>query len=131
VTETNQKNLFRIIAGTLMLISGLVSIVLTSGEAIIGSIFLTAGIAFLITGIIRHRKYADDPESDERSQKIGAYGLSYAWLTGLFFMVGLFWLDYLGILMMGTQLALALSIVVLALSALIYQMYLFRKGDVD
>ena len=131
MTETNQRNLFRIIAGTLMLISGLVSIVLTSGEAIIGSIFLTAGIAFLITGIIRHRRYGDDPESDERSKKIGAYGLSYAWLTGLFFMVGLFWLDYLGILMIGTQLALALSIVILALSALIYQLYLFRKGDVD
>lgn len=131
MTETKQRNLFRITAGTLMLISGLVSIVLTSGEAIIGSIFLTAGLAFLITGIIRHRRYGDDPESDERSKKIGAYGLSYAWLTGLFFMVGLFWLDYLGILMMGTQLALALSIVVLALSALIYQMYLFRKGDVE
>lgn len=131
MTETKQRNLFRIIAGTLMLIGGLVSIVLTSGEAIIGPIFLTAGLAFLITGIIRHRKYGDDPESDERSKKIGAYGLSYAWLTGLFFMFGLFWLDYLGILMMGTQLALTLSIVVLALSALIYQLYLFRKGDVE
>jgi hypothetical protein len=131
VIETKQRNLFRIIAGTLMLISGLVSIVLTSGEAIIGPIFLLAGLVFLITGIIRHRKYGDDPESDERSKKIGAYGLSYAWLTGLFFMFGLFWLDYLGILRMGTQLALALSIVVLALSALIYQMSLFRRGDVD
>lgn len=70
-----------------MLISGLVSIVLTSGEAVIGPIFLTAGLAFLITGIIRHRNYGDDPESDERSKKIGAYGLSYAWLIGLFFIV--------------------------------------------
>ncbi|MCX6682443.1 MAG: hypothetical protein NTY71_05605 [Methanoregula sp.] len=131
MTETKQRNLFRIIAGTLMLISGLVSVVLTSGEAVIGPIFLTAGLAFLITGIIRHRNYGDDPESDERSKKIGAYGLSYAWLTGLFFMFGLFWLEYLGILRMGTQLALALSIVVFALSALIYQMYLFRRGDVD
>ena len=131
MTETKQRNLFRIIIGTLMLISGLVSIVLTSGEAIIGPIFLAAGLAFLITGIIRHRNYGDDPESDERSKKIGAYGLSYTWLIGLFFMFGLFWLDYLGILKIGTQLALALSIVVLALSALIYQMYLFRRGDVD
>ena len=126
-----QRNIFRIIIGTLMLISGLVSIVLTSGEAVIGSIFLTAGLAFLITGIIRHRKYGDDPESDERQKKIEAFGLSYAWFTGLFFMFGLFWLEYLGILRMGTQLALALLIVVLALSALIYQMYLFRRGDVD
>jgi len=131
VTETNLRNLFRIIAGTLMLISGLVSIVLTSGEAIIGAIFLTAGLVFLITGIIRHTKYRDGPESDERSKKIGAYGLSYAWLTGIFFMFALFWADYLGILRLSAGVALALSIVVLALSALICQMYFFRKGDIE
>lgn len=113
-----------------MLISGIVSIVLTAGEANIGSMLIAAGVVFLITGISRHRKYGDDPESDERSKKIGAYGLSWAWLTGLFFMFGLFWLDYLGILRLSTQNALALSVVVLALSAVIYQSYLFRKGDV-
>jgi hypothetical protein len=57
--------------------------------------------------------------------------LSYAWLTGIIFMFGLFWLDYANILKMSTQIALALSIVVLSLSGSIYQIYLFRKGDVD
>ncbi len=125
------RNIYRIIIGALMLISGIVSIVLTAGEANIGSMLIAAGIVFLITGISRHRRYGDDPESDERSKKIGAYGLSYAWLTGLFFMFGLFWLDYLSVLKLSTQNALALSIVVLALSAVIYQTYLFRKGDVE
>jgi len=125
------KNIYRIIIGILMIISGIASMILTSGEAIIGTILLVAGLVFLITGITRHRQYGDGPESDERSKKIGAYGLSYAWLTGLFFMFSLFWLDYLGILVLGTQVALALSIVVLALSARIYQIYLFRKGDVE
>jgi len=125
------RNLYRIIIGALMLVSGLVSILLTAGEAITGTILLCAGLAFLITGISRHRRYGDDPESDERSKKIGAYGLSYAWLTGLFFMFGLFWLDYLSVLRLSTQSALAVSILVLALSAVIYQTYLFRKGDVD
>ncbi len=124
------RNLYRIIIGAVMILSGIVSILLTAGEAIISSMLLAAGFAFLITGISRHRKYGDDPESDERSKKIGAYGLSWAWLTGLFFMSGLFWLDYLGILRLSTQNALALSVVVLALSAVIYQSYLFRKGDV-
>ena len=122
-------NIYRFIIGALMLISGLVSIVLTSGEAIIGAIFFTAGLVFLITGIFRHRKYRDGPESDERSKKIGAYGISYAWLTGIFFMFMLFWADYLGVLKLNAQVALAVSIMVLALSALIYQIYLFRKGD--
>ena len=125
------RNLYRILIGILMIISGIASVFLTADEAIIGTILLVAGIAFLITGITRHRQYGDEPESDERSKKIGAYGLSYAWLTGLFFMFCLFWLDYLGIMRLGTQIALALSIIVLALSARLYQVYLFRKGDVE
>ena len=128
---TKQRNLYRIIIGALMLISGLVSIIMTGGEVAIGTILLTAGLVFLITGISRHRRYGDDPESDERSKKIGAYGLSYAWLTGLFFMFGLFWLDYLGVLRLSVQNALVASILVLALSAAIFQTYLFRKGDVE
>lgn len=125
------RNLYRIIIGALMLISGIVSIVLTAGEANIGSMLTAAGIVFLLTGIINHRKFGDDPESDERSKKIGAYGITYAWLTGLLFMFGLFWLDYLSVLRISAQNALALSILVLALSAMIYQAYLFRKGDVE
>lgn len=128
---TKQRNLYRIIIGALMLISGLVSIIMTGGEVVIGTILLTAGLVFLITGISRHRRYGDDPESDERSKKIGAYGLSYAWLTGLFFMFGLFWLDYLGVLRLSVQNALVASILVLALSAAIFQAYLFRKGDIE
>ena len=125
------RNLYRIIIGVLMILSGIVTLLLTSGEAIVGTILLAGGFAFLITGISRHRKYGDDPESDERSKKIGAFGLSYGWLTGLFFMFALFWLDYLNILRLGTQVALALSIIVLALSARVYQVYLFRKGDIE
>jgi hypothetical protein len=130
VRTMKPRNHYRIVIGVVMILSGIVSILLSAGEAIISTMLLAAGFAFLITGISRHRKYGDDPESDERSKKIGAYGLSWAWLTGLFFMFGLFWLDYLGILRLSTQNALALSVVVLILSAVIYQSYLFRKGDI-
>ena len=126
-----ERNLYRIIIGILMLISGFVSLILASGEFVIGSILLVAGITFLIAGVTRHFRDGENPESDERSKKIGAYGLSYGWLTGLLFMFALFWLDYLNFLRLGTQVALALSIVVLALSARMYQIYLFRKGDVE
>ncbi len=125
------RNLYRIIIGVLMLVTGIISIVLNAGQAGIGSILVAAGIVFLITGISHHRKFGNDPESDERSKKIGAYGLSYAWLTGLFFMFGLFWLDNLGVLRLTVQNALMASILVLALSAALYQVYLFRRGDVE
>jgi len=125
------RNLYRITIGAVMIASGILSILLNAGEGIISAMLLAAGFAFLITGIPRHFRYGGEPESDERSKKIGAYGLSYAWLTGLFFMFGLFWLDYLNVLRLSTQNALALSVVVLTLSAVIYQTYLFRKGDVE
>jgi hypothetical protein len=125
------RNLYRIIIGALMAVSGFSVMILTSGEGVTGTILLVGGLAFLLAGISRHRKYGEDPESDERSRKIGAYGLSYAWLTGIIFMFTLFWLDYLGILRLESQISLALSILVLALSARLYQLYLFRKGDID
>jgi uncharacterized membrane protein len=124
------RNLYRIVIGALMIVSGIVSVALTAGEAVVGTILLVAGCAFLFTGIARHRKDGDGPESDERSRKIGAYGLSYAWLTGLLFMFALFWLDYLNLLRLDTQTALVLCILVLAVSARLFQLYLFRKGDV-
>jgi hypothetical protein len=58
------RNFYRIIVGVVFILSGIPSILLSSGEAII------------ITGISRHREYGDDPESDERSKKIGACGVS-------------------------------------------------------
>jgi hypothetical protein len=125
------RNFYRIIIGALMVVSAIIAILLTTGEGITGTILLCAGLAFLITGLTRHQRYGEGPESDERSKKIGAYGLSYAWLTGLIFMFALFWLDSLNILKINTQNALSVSILVLAFSAIVYQTYLFRKGDVE
>lgn len=128
---TKQRNLYRIIIGVLMVISGLISAVFEQGGSIFSTILITGGCAFLAVGILRHRQDGEGPESDERSKKIGAYGLSYAWLTGILFISALYWLDSIGILRLGTQVALPLSVMVLIISALLYQMYLFRKGDVE
>ncbi|MEI8331795.1 MAG: hypothetical protein WCF90_09165 [Methanomicrobiales archaeon] len=114
-----------------MIISGIASIILTLCKAIIGLILLVVGLTFLITSVARQRQYGDEPESDERSKKIGAYRLSYAWLTVVFFMFCLFWLDYLGVLRLWTQVTLALYILVQVLSARVYQLHFFRKRDVE
>jgi hypothetical protein len=113
-----------------MLVSGLISAVFGPGGFIFSTILIAGGGAFLVVRILRHHQYRDGPESDERSKKIGAYGLSYAWLTGILFMSALFWLDFMGIFRMGTKGALGLILMVLAISAVLYQMYLFRRGDV-
>ena len=110
------RNFYRTIIGVSLILSSIFLILLTDGEVVIGTMLLASGLAFLITRIYCHRKFGDDQESDERSKKIGAYGLSYSWLTGLFFMADLFWLDNLDMLRITAQNALAESILVLALS---------------
>jgi hypothetical protein len=127
-----RRNIYRIGIGAFSLLMGIFYLLLIPpGDSLIGPVFITCGLVFLITGIIRHRRYGESPESDVRTRKIGARGLSYAWLTGIFYMWGLFLADYFKWLRIGTQPALGSSIVILALSAAVYQAYLFRKGDVD
>ena len=126
-----QRNLYRIIIGAFMLVTGLIITVFQPGGFFFGTILITGGCAFLAVGILRHRQYRDGPESDERSKKIGAYGLSYAWLTGIIFISVLYWLDIMDILLLKTQVVLALSLMVLVISAVIYQIYLFQRGDVE
>ena len=124
------RYLYRIIIGIVFIIGGVVSAYPLSGDTIITTAFFAAGIAFLLTGIIRHRRNPEGPESDERSKKIGAWGLSYAWLTGIIAACVLFWLDYLGIFRVSAQNGYGLMVMILALSAVAYQAYLFRRGDV-
>lgn len=130
MSTTNQRNLYRIVIGALMIVGGIIGAVFEPGGSIISTILITGGCAFLAVGVLRHRRYGEGPESDERSKKIGAYGLSYAWLTGILFISALYWLDLMGFLRLGTQGVLGLSLTVLVISAVAYQMYLFRKGDV-
>jgi len=124
------KNLYRIITGVSIVIGGIVTLLVIPETPSLGTMLLAGGIAFLVSSIINHRKYGDEQDSDERSRKIAAYGLSWAWMTGVLFMFCLIWLDALGMLRLGTQNALVASILVLALSAVIYEAWLFRKGDV-
>jgi len=124
------KNSCRIITGALIITGGIITLLVIPETPSLGTMLLAGGIAFLVSSVINHRKYGDEPDSDERSRKIAAYGLSRAWMTGVLFMFCLIWLDALGMLRLGTQNALVASVLVLAFSAVIYQAWLFRKGDV-
>ena len=124
------RNLYRIIIGLLFIVTCFVVILSTLGDTVLPAILFAAGAAFLAAGIIRHRHYGDDPESDERSKKIGAYGLSYAWVTGTVGIIFLFWGEYAGIVHLGGPEALELSVLLLVIPAVVFQTWLFRKGDV-
>ena len=115
------RNIYRIIIGLLFILTGSAACLSTPGSIVLPAILLAAGVGFLATGIVRHRRYGEDPESDERSKKIGAYGLSYAWMTGTVGITLLFWAEYAGIVNLGGPEALELSVLLLVIPAVVFQ----------
>jgi hypothetical protein len=127
-----QRYLYRVIAGSILIVWGITEFLLNpSGDGILPIVLLAAGLAFLVTGVSRRRKYGEGAEQDERSRRIGAWGMSYSWLLSLTFMWALFLLDHFRVVMLTAGAALGASLIVMTLSAVAFQMYLFRKGDVE
>jgi hypothetical protein len=127
-----QRYLYRVIAGSILIIWGIAELLLNpSADSILPTVLLAAGLAFLVTGVSRRRKYGEGAEQDERSRRIGAWGMSYSWLLSLTFMWALFLLDHFRVVMLTAGAALGASLIVMTLSAVAFQMYLFRKGDVE
>ena len=127
-----QRYLYRMAAGSILLIWGITEILLNpSGDSILPTVLLAAGLAFLVTGVSRRRKYGEGAEHDERSKRIGAWGLSYSWYLSLTFMWILFLLGHFGVVTFTVGKALGASLVVMTISAVAFQLYLSRKGDVE
>jgi len=127
-----QRYLYRVFAGSVLILWGIADLLLNpSGDSVLPTVLLAAGLAFLVTGVIRWKKFGNTPERDERSRRIGAWGMSYSWLLSLSFMWSLFLLDHFRVVMLAAGTAIGASLVVMALSAAAFQTYLARKGDVE
>ena len=125
-----QRYFYRVIAGSVLILWGIAELLLNpSGDSILPIVLLAAGLAFLVTGVSRRRKYGEGAEQDERSKRIGAWGLSYSWLLSLSFIWSLFLLDHFKVVMLTAGAALGASLIVLTLSAVVFQIYLSRAGD--
>ena len=130
--SSDQRYFYRMAAGSILLIWGITEILLNpSGDSILPTVLLAAGLAFLVTGVSRRRKYGEGAEHDERSRRMGAWGMSYSWYLSLTFMWILFLLDHFGIVTLNAGSALGASLFVMTISAIVFQVYLSRKGDVE
>ncbi|MDD3071688.1 MAG: hypothetical protein PHX88_10900, partial [Methanoculleus horonobensis] len=103
---------------------------LVDGTEALSSLMVTIGLVILAVAAVRHWRFRDEPERDERTQKIGAYGISYSWLLTIVFLAILFWVDYLGLFALTVESVLLSAILLMGLSARLFQWYLFRQGDV-
>ena len=120
----------QIAAGAVLAAAGILLPFLVDGAGAISSILVTIGLVILAVAVVRHWRFREEPEKDERTQKIGAYGISYSWLLTIVFLALLFWVNYLGLLALTVETVLLSTILLMGLSARLFQWYFFRQGDV-
>jgi hypothetical protein len=113
-----------ILAGLLMPLAG------RMGDGDSASVMIMMGVVIIAKRALCLWRYGEDVEADERTKKIGAYGLSYSWLLTLVLLFFLFWADRWALLALTAGNVLLATILVMTISAKIFQWHLSRKGDV-
>jgi len=84
----------RILLGIALLLLGIaVEIIWNGVYSPLTSGFVAAGIAFIIGSAVKHLKFGEGPDRDERTMKLNAFALAYAWLVTFAFMSLLILLD--------------------------------------
>ncbi|MCK8518776.1 hypothetical protein [Methanoculleus sp. 7T] len=124
------RYVIKIAVGAFLAAAGLLLPFLVQGTEVLSSTLVAFGATVLVIAFMQHRRFRDELESDERTKKIGAYGISYSWLLTLVFLAILFWVDYLGLLTLPVGDVLLVTILLMGISARLFQWYFFRQGDV-
>ncbi|WP_153015843.1 hypothetical protein [Methanofollis ethanolicus] len=118
--------------GVLFLILGIARAVRGEGSNdTTAGMFITSGIIVLLFAGTRAMRQEEGPEQDERTRKIGAYGITYAWFLTLVYLFALFWLENMGILALSSTDVILSTILLTTIPAKVFQWWLFRKGDVE
>ncbi|HHI04092.1 MAG TPA: hypothetical protein ENL45_00925 [Candidatus Woesearchaeota archaeon] len=122
---------YRLVIGPIILLIGIALLIFGKIDDLITGTLIIAGIVLLLNGVLKHLRYKNMPERDERTRKIGAFAAAYSWVVTIVFITMLFWLNHLEIWKMTVQQALGLTLYVMIFVTLIFQWHLKRKGDAE
>ena len=111
-----------VVAGILGIISGVIP------EE--GGSLITGGFIMAFIGGLWLVRSEDKRIVDERSQKIGSYGTAYSWYITFMAVILLFWLDMLDLLKVQASTILGGLMFLMIGTALFFQWYYNRLGDV-
>jgi drug/metabolite transporter (DMT)-like permease len=114
-----------------LIMAGIVLVAIFEDYQQSGISLINIGAIILFVTFIRAKRYRNGPVKDERTIKIGAYGLSYSWLITFILIALLFWVEEFGISQMTVKQILAVLMFTMVVTAKGIQWYLFRKGDIE
>jgi len=116
------------LVGVVMVVAGLLGFI--SGTIPEGSSLITGGFIMAFIGGLWLVRSEDKRIVDERSQKIGSYGTAYSWYITFMAVILLFWLDMLDLLKVQASTILGGLMFLMIGTALFFQWYYNRLGDV-
>lgn len=116
----------------LLIMSGVVMLLFfESNQELLLALINAGSIIIFVTFVRNRRRIKGSALKDERTSKIGSYGLSYSWITTLIIVTLLFWIDSFKLIQFNASQILGLLLFVMILTAKGFQWYLFRRGDVE
>ena len=123
-----KKNRFllRIIPGTTLIMAGL----LLSFLGYDAFFLAIAGMVAIGIVLLSRWRAGDQPEKDERTNKLGAFSLAYSYLVSLILALVLFIAIYLGLVDLDAVIALQIIIYIMTGSAIAFVLIFSRRGDV-
>jgi hypothetical protein len=117
--------------GIFLIIMGVIQGLVSGWQDVTASGLITSGIIVVIIMLGKEIRTEEGPPQDERTKKIGAWGLSYSWFLTFVTLFILFWVQYLGLLVLSVQIVILFLVLEMAISARFLQWYFFRRGDVE
>jgi hypothetical protein len=94
------------------------------------SFLAIAGTVAIGVVLISRWRAGDQPEKDERTNKLRAFGLAYSYLVSLILALVLFIAVYLGMVVLDAVTVLQIIIYTMTLSAIAFMLVLNRRADV-
>jgi len=126
----NMKNrgfLLRMVPGATLITAGLV----LSFLGYDASFLAIAGVVAIGVVLFRRWRAGDQPEKDERTNKLSAFSLAYSYLVSLILALVLFIAVYLKMVDLNTIDALQIIIYTMAASAIAFLLIFSRRGDIE
>lgn len=123
-----KKNRFllKMIPGTTLIMAGL----LLSVQGYDAFFLAIAGMVAIGVVLLRRWRAGNQPEKDERTNKLGAFSLAYSYLVSLIIAMVLFIAVYLEMVDLNTVAALKIIIYAMTGSAIAFMLIVGRRGDV-
>ncbi len=122
---------YSLYAAIAAVVIGILASTLQVGDEEISNILINIGVAIIAVLLVRLRRTGNLPEKDERTKKLGAYGLSYSWFITFLMLNLLYWIDRLHFAQLTVSNVIFILFILMLVTAKGFQWYFLSKGDVD